>query len=106
MQYDAPRPLTFRLDALALVCKACGKRSSGPRDDARPKQVAKAIKQAAKDQRRKVRVVLTGCLGLCPKRATAVVVAGQAGLPAQFAVETLEQVPAVLPQPQPAADPD
>lgn len=106
MQYDAPRPLTFRLDALALVCKACGKRSSGPRDDASPKKVAKALMQAAKDQRRKVRVVLTGCLGLCPKRATAVVVAGKEGSPAQFAIETLAQAPAALPGRQAGADRD
>ena len=98
MTVDPPRSLTFRLDALVLVCKACGKRDSGPRG-AKPKQVAQQLKRSAKDARLKTRVVMTSCLGLCPKRATAVVAvagAAEAGVPAQFAIESLDQVPAVL----------
>jgi len=95
MKNESPRQLTFRLDALVMVCKACGKRSSGPQE-AKPKKVAQAIKETGKAQKRKVRVVMTSCVGLCPKRATAVVVADRHGLPAQFAVERLDQASEVL----------
>ena len=79
-----------------MVCKACGKRSSGPQE-AKPKKLAKAIKGAAKAQQRKTRVVMTSCIGLCPKRATAVVVTGHGGPPMQFAVEFLDQAADLLP---------
>lgn len=101
MNDDSPRQLPFRLDALVMVCKACGKRSSGPRD-ARPKDVAKEFKRAGKDARLKTRVVMTSCMGLCPKRATAVATVARDGKPAQFAIESLDQVAATLSRDQPA----
>jgi len=96
MTQDLPRPLPFRIDALVLVCKACGKRDSGPRD-LKPKKLAAEFKSAAKGVRLKTRVVMTSCLGLCPKRAIAVgVVSGDGHGPRQFALESAEQVPGVL----------
>ncbi len=62
---------TPRWDAVYLVCKACGKRDSVPKD-ARPKVVAAIAKQRSKVERPRARVVFTSCLGLCPKGATAV----------------------------------
>lgn len=83
---------------MVLVCKACGKRGSGPREP-KPKHVAQEFKRAAKDARLKTRVVMTGCMGLCPKRATAVSVLAQDAGPVQFAIESLAEVPATLVRP-------
>lgn len=104
MNHDEARSLPFRLDALVLVCKACGKRSSGPAKQGKPKKLADEFKIAGKAARLKTRVVLTSCMGLCPKNATAVAVVrgGDAG-PAQFAVEDRQQVAYLLPT-KPAAD--
>lgn len=60
-----------RFGAVYLVCKACGKRSSGPKK-LKPKEVAGLVRQASKTGIVRSRVVLTTCLGLCPKKATAV----------------------------------
>ena len=101
MNQETPRSLPFRLDAMVLVCKACGKRSSGPRHT-KPKQLAQAFKQDGKAHRQKVRVLLTSCMGLCPKKAAAVAVLGADGSPHQFAIENEEQVPAALQASRPA----
>jgi predicted metal-binding protein len=63
------RPAKF--GAVYLVCKACGKRSSGPKK-LKPKEVAGLVRRASKTGTVRSRVVLTTCLGLCPKKATAV----------------------------------
>ncbi|MCZ2495876.1 hypothetical protein GN316_03815 [Xylophilus sp. Kf1] len=99
MKNDEARSLPFRLDALVMVCKACGKRSSGPAKNGKPKEVAGEFKGAGKAARLKMRVVMTSCIGLCPKNATAVVVTGgQAGGPTtSYAVEDRLQVAALLP---------
>ena len=91
---------------MVLVCKACGKRSSGPAKDGKPKKVAEAVKASARSARLKTRIVLTGCLGLCPKKATAVVVVGREGSPRQYAVESRDQAAALLPHRSPAAPTD
>ena len=61
--------------AVVLVCKACARRSSGPRD-----LKTNALKAVARKHANwpgvRTRVLATGCLGLCPKRATAVAFAG------------------------------
>jgi predicted metal-binding protein len=59
-----------------LVCKDCRKRSSGPAK-LKPKAVMADIKRATKDVRPKPRVVTTSCLGLCPKHAMTIAVAGE-----------------------------
>jgi len=106
MNNDQARSLPFRLDALVLVCKACGKRSSGPAKSGKPKKIAAAFKDAGKAARLKTRVVLTSCMGLCPKNATAVVVTGNRHGTAQFAVEDLQQVESLLPAEAEASAPD
>lgn len=104
MNHDEARSLPYRLDALVMVCKACGKRSSGPSKAGKPKKIAGEFKEKGKSARLKTRVVLTSCMGLCPKNATAVVVArGNAG-PASFAVEDRQQVAGLLHFDNPAAE--
>lgn len=51
---------------LLLVCKDCPKRSNGP-NKLKAKDAVSAARQAAKEQRRRVRVVRCSCLGMCPK---------------------------------------
>jgi len=71
---DAARPVRrpWR-SSLVLVCGECdGVRGYGP------KQVRKALKEAAKAElpAKAVRVVSVSCLDVCPKRAVTVAVAG------------------------------
>ncbi len=68
--------------AVVLVCKACGKRSSGPRD-LKTKELTNVARKHANWPGVRTRVLATGCLGLCPKRATAVAFAGN-GLAARI----------------------
>jgi len=60
-----------RFETVLLVCKSCGKRSNGPKK-LKPKEVAGLVRRASKRGDVRARVVLTTCLGLCPKTATAV----------------------------------
>ena len=67
---DEPDVRPARFGAVYLVCKACGKRSSGPKK-LKPKEVAGLVRRASKSGAVRARVVMTTCLGLCPKKATA-----------------------------------
>ncbi|CAN5146602.1 hypothetical protein BH09PSE6_BH09PSE6_07990 [soil metagenome] len=58
-------------DTVYLVCKSCGKRGGGPKKHG-PKAIALAVRRQFKDDRPRPRIAFTGCLGLCPKQATAV----------------------------------
>lgn len=81
-------------EAAVLVCKDCGKRSSGPRD-LKVKAVASELKRSLRKVRPRPRCVLTTCLGLCPKGAVAVAVAG-GDKPAHIAeIRSLEEAEAV-----------
>jgi predicted metal-binding protein len=102
MKNEELRQLPFRLDAMVLVCKACGKRSSGPAKEGKPKKLAQALKGAARQARLKTRVVMTSCMGLCPKKATAVVVIGSSGDPVQYAVESRDQAASLIQRRLPA----
>lgn len=66
-----PEVRAARFGAVYLVCKACGKRGSGPKK-LKPKEVAGLVRRASRSDAVRPRVVLTTCLGLCPKKATAV----------------------------------
>lgn len=55
-----------------LVCGDCEDRSSGPRK-LRARDVRKLLKQNLGAARFKLRVVESSCLGLCPKKAMALV---------------------------------
>lgn len=68
---------------LLLVCKDCPKRSSGPKK-LKAKDVASKARQAAKEQRQRVRVVRCSCLGMCPKGE--LVIASSRGAESRVAV--------------------
>ena len=57
-----------------LVCEDCHARSRGPKRKA--KALVSALKKSVGVERPRPRVMTTGCLGLCPKRATAIAVVG------------------------------
>lgn len=64
--------------AVLLVCRQCGKRSSGPKS-LKAKEVVKLLRDAARAERPRPRVLATGCLGLCPKKALAIARVGGPG---------------------------
>ena len=85
------RPASWR--EIVILCRKCGGKLKGGfgdegRDDLRA-VLRKALREAGR--RRDVRVIETGCLGVCPKRA---VVALRSSVPGQLLI---------VPQGQPAA---
>ena len=65
---------------IVLVCRACEKRKKGPKAGFGAKDVAKALSAAMRAARvPKSRIVLTTCMGICPKRAVAVAAAAPEG---------------------------
>ncbi|CAN5394280.1 hypothetical protein BH10PSE17_BH10PSE17_09770 [soil metagenome] len=71
MSKHSKGPKTPNWDTVFLICKACGKRGSGPKVH-KPKAIAAAVRQQSKDERPRPRIMFTSCMGLCPKAATAV----------------------------------
>ena len=70
-----------KFDSVVLVCSDCEKRSSGP-TRLSAKDVRKDLKHQLTGPLRRFRIVQTSCLGICPKRAIAVV-----ALPASMALK-------------------
>ena len=90
MEHEPPARLALGCDVLVLVCKDCRKRSSGP--ELKTKQLAGGLRSLAKDSGRKARVVTTSCLGLCPRKATAVALVPRGEALRAMAVVSLSQV--------------
>lgn len=86
----------MRWDTAILVCRACGKRSNGPKG-MKPKALVSAIRHDAKALRPRPRVVLTGCLGLCPKGAVAVALVGASSPSRLIAVRSVAQMEVAMP---------
>ena len=63
-----------KFDALLMVCSRCVERSSGP-SKRKAKKLPGDFKKALGAERPRFRIVQTSCLGLCPKKATAVAAA-------------------------------
>lgn len=63
-----------KFDALLMVCSRCAERSSGP-SKRKAKKLPGDFKKALGAERPRFRIVETSCLGLCPKKATAVAAA-------------------------------
>lgn len=63
-----------KFDALLLVCGRCAERSSGP-SKRKAKKLGAEFKKALGAQRPRFRILDSSCLGLCPKKATAVAAA-------------------------------
>ena len=82
--------------SVVLVCKACGKRGSGPKKGM-PKEIANELRRASKATRPRPRILMTGCLGLCPKAATAVALVGDPHPTRIVAVERLAQLAELMP---------
>jgi len=72
---DAASPFVkTKFDALLLVCGRCAERSSGP-SKRKAKKLPGEFKKALGPERPRFRIVESSCLGLCPKKATAVAAA-------------------------------
>jgi predicted metal-binding protein len=76
--------------SVVLVCKECRKRSNGPKG-LKSKPMASEIKRAARDIEPRPRIVLTNCLGLCPKGAATIAVVGSNVATRALAVTSLKQ---------------
>lgn len=68
------RTLPSKWGPVALVCRKCGKKLGGGFGRKGRQDLVDAVKRHLKESgnRRALRVVETGCLGLCPKGAVAV----------------------------------
>ncbi len=76
---DPIRSLSPGWQQIVMVCKACEKRSNGPKKFG-AKKVARALLLALRQAGQpKTRTVQTSCLGLCPKRAVAVAACAPGG---------------------------
>lgn len=93
---DHPLPEHPKWDAVFLVCKDCHKRSSGPKKS-KPKEFVTTLRKHAGAARPRPRVLMTGCLGLCPKAATAVARVGCDAPTRIVAVKSKKQLEAALP---------
>lgn len=78
---DTPTPaetaspfVKAKFDALLMVCSRCAERSSGP-SRRKAKKLPGELKKALGPERPRFRIVASSCLGLCPKKATAVAAA-------------------------------
>lgn len=94
MSAGVARPL--RWQAAVLVCKDCVDRGSGPKKSGSAKALMPALRHATKRGPVRTRVVATTCLGLCPKRATAVARLGGTGTARIVAVRSCKSVDAAL----------
>ena len=75
----SPRPLRAGWKSVVLVCKACEKRSKGPKKIT-ARDVARQLGRACRDAGvPRPRVVLTTCMGACPKKAFTVAAAAPSG---------------------------
>lgn len=73
---DDDRPLvTVSWDAAVLVCKDCSKRSKAVKG-LKAKDLVATIRKNTRAGKPRTRALVTGCLGLCPKRAMAVAFTG------------------------------
>jgi hypothetical protein len=79
---DAPF-VKAKFEGLVLVCGQCEKRGSGP-SKLTAKDARKALKRGLGGQGKRMRVVQSSCLGLCPKKSIAIAAAAE-GTPSLLA---------------------
>ena len=82
-------------DALLLICRKCKDRDGA--GEVKPKTLAKIARSLMKEHEPRPRVVLTGCLGVCPKGATTVAHIGNGFTPRVIAVASWEELEQALP---------
>ena len=95
MKPGPPPPERPSWGVVYLVCKACGKRSDAPKR-LKPKALAGLVRRASKGDKPRPRVLLTSCLGLCPKAATAVAIAGTGLATRVIAIRSVDEADAAL----------
>ena len=102
----APTPLRAGWKSVVLVCRACEKRSKGPKKIA-ARDVAKRVARACRDRQvPRARVVLTSCMGACPKKAFTVAAAAPSGAIVMIAFRRGDDANAAVATlfPEPATD--
>jgi hypothetical protein len=93
---QARRADSPRWDTVFLVCKQCRKRSNGP-EHLKTKALARTLRAATREQRPRPRIVMTSCLGLCPKRAIALAYVGMQARPRILAIKSSARLAKALP---------
>ncbi|WP_077001843.1 hypothetical protein [Variovorax sp. KK3] len=68
---------SYKYKRIVMVCADCEDRSNGPRH-LDSKSAIKELRHLSADSPVRTRVTRTKCLGLCPKKAVAVVALGEA----------------------------
>ena len=91
MSHGAAKLTRPSWDAAVLVCKACRKRADLSAN-LKGRTVASEARSALRERKRRPRVLLTGCLGLCPKSAVAIAAFTNGSSPRIAAVTALSQV--------------
>jgi predicted metal-binding protein len=86
---------TPKWDALFVVCKDCRRRKNGP-EASKPRKLVRTIRSHSREAGRRPRAVMSGCLGLCPKGATAIAFAGRDSELRVVAVESAADLESVL----------
>jgi len=76
----SPPLVETKLAGVVLVCGDCEERKDGP-TKLRARQVRKELKHGLSHLPVRLRVVQCSCLGLCPKKAVALVAAAQGRAP-------------------------
>ena len=91
MNVEAPHARTPKWDTVFLVCKECGQRRGAPKD-AKPKKLAAELRGLTRDDSTRSRVVMSPCLGLCPKGGVAVTRIGGSAPASLVAIEHRAQL--------------
>jgi predicted metal-binding protein len=85
-----------RFETALLLCRACAKRGDGP-PKKETKELARRLRGAARDAGHpRPRVVLTSCLGACPRKAFTLAATGADGRVAMVAVRADDDAAAAV----------
>ena len=79
---DTIRTLPVASTALLAVCRKCGKKLGGGFGRGGKQRLAKVLRRelgGGKGKRASIRIVETGCMGICPRRAVVVADGGTPG---------------------------
>jgi predicted metal-binding protein len=93
---SALEELSPKWQAVFLVCKQCGERKNGPKH-LKPKQLVSSIRSHVRDERPRPRILLSSCLGMCPKKAVALAYVGGERPARWLSVRKAEQLEVLLP---------
>ena len=90
-------PLSPDWDSLLMVCRECRKRKDGPKH-LKAKTLAATLRVMTRYKTPQSRIVIASCLGLCPKKATAVAYTGTGSAPRIVAITSSTELQEMLPQ--------